>query len=237
MRFAHRGALFVFISILGAMLPALAHAKHLHETVICVDPGHPSEVADGNTVVNGTTETHCDWVVAQRLKRLLEQDGFRVVMTKKAEKQVVTNKRRAEIANRSHAALMLRLHCDAGGGAGFTVYYPDRPAHLDGTFGPAEAVCQESGRAADLIRAGLAASLLGELQDNGVAPDVKTARGRRFGGLVGSVHSRVPVVLVEMGYLDNRHDAEVLRSEAGPERIAAGLADGVRRFVGARRTP
>src|SRR5438132_824966 len=118
-------------------------------TVICIDPGHPSEVADGNTVVNHTSETHCDWAVGLRLKQLLEQAGYRVVMTKSAEKQKVTNARRAEIANRSHAALMLRLHCNSGAGSGFNVYYPDRPARLDGTVGPPPGVCRASGRAAD----------------------------------------------------------------------------------------
>jgi len=38
--------------------------------VVCIDPGHPSEVNSGMTVQNGTTETHIDWVVAQQLQKL-----------------------------------------------------------------------------------------------------------------------------------------------------------------------
>src|SRR5689334_2011885 len=30
-------------------------------TVVCIDPGHPSEVASGQNVQNGTSETHVDW--------------------------------------------------------------------------------------------------------------------------------------------------------------------------------
>src|SRR4051812_11921154 len=80
------------------------------QQVVCIDPGHPSEVNPGYTVQNGTTETHVDWVVAKKLARALEDKGFRVVMTKSREKQVVRNKDRALIANRAGAAVMVRLH-------------------------------------------------------------------------------------------------------------------------------
>ena len=80
--------------------------------VICIDPGHPSENGVG-TRGKKITEVQAAWKVALILKGLLEQAGFKVVMTKSSENQHVTNKARAETANRAHAALMVRLHCDA----------------------------------------------------------------------------------------------------------------------------
>src|SRR5205814_582245 len=105
-------------AIFLAMLAPAAHATS-HRPIICIDPGHPSEIHDGMQLQNGTTETHCNWVVAERLKKLLADAGYRVVMTKRRENEFVKNVRRAEAANHSHAALMLRLHCDTGSGTGF----------------------------------------------------------------------------------------------------------------------
>src|ERR1051325_4607133 len=95
-------------------------------TVVCIDPGHPSEVASGRNVQNGTSEAHVDWVVATKLREALEVRGYEVVLTKSAEEELVRNKDRALVANRAGADLMIRLHCDASTERGFAVYYPDR---------------------------------------------------------------------------------------------------------------
>jgi len=126
-------------------------------TIVCIDPGHPSEVASGKNVQNGTSETAVDWAVAEKLREALEARGYEVVLTKSAEEELVRNKERALIANRARAALMIRLHCDASTERGFAVYYPDRPGRAkDGTTGPARDVIEESRRAAEAVHAGLA---------------------------------------------------------------------------------
>src|SRR5579872_4029041 len=119
--------------------------------VICIDPGHPSEVNPGFTVQNGTTETHIDWVVARELEKLLSQKGFRVVMTKSREKQFVRNKERALIANRAGPAIMVRLHCDSSSSRGYALYYPDRTGTKEGMTGPSEDVRSRSHRAAETL--------------------------------------------------------------------------------------
>ena len=199
--------------------------------VICVDPGHPSEINSGYTVQNGTTETRMNWVIALQLKRLLTQAGYRVVMTKQSERELVTNRRRAEIANASGAAIMVRLHCDTGSGRGFRVYYPDRAGLHGKTVGPSAAVCAASRRAALAMRAGLAAKLRGSLVDNGIATDRQTAVGKKQGALTGSIYSKVPAVTIEMCFLSHSGDAKFIKSAAGQRMLAAGLAEGIRRYV------
>jgi N-acetylmuramoyl-L-alanine amidase len=203
-------------------------------TVICIDPGHPSEVASGRGVQNGTNETHVAWEVALRLKEILERGGYEVVLTKSAEGELVKNRDRALVANRARAALMVRLHCDASIERGFAVYYPDRPGRTkDGSTGPSSSVIEESRRAAEGIRAGMAEGLAGALKDNGVRTDYQTKVGREQGGaLTGSIFSEVPVVTIEMVVLSNSDDAEFIKAEAGQERMAGAIADGIRRFVG-----
>ncbi|MFL6335397.1 MAG: N-acetylmuramoyl-L-alanine amidase [Pyrinomonadaceae bacterium] len=202
-------------------------------TVVCIDPGHPSEVASGRNVQNGTSETHVDWVVASRLREALEARGYEVVLTKASEEELVRNKERALVANRARAALMIRLHCDASTERGFAVYYPDRQGRArDGSVGPGQDVIEESRRAAEAIHAGLAEGLQGALNDNGVRTDYQTKVGRDQGGaLTGSIFSEVPVVTIEMVVLSNADDAEFIKTEEGQRRMAESIADGVKRFV------
>src|SRR5579862_4872193 len=89
--------------------------------IICIDPGHPSEVGQGTTGKK-LSEIHAAWVEAQLLKQLLEKQGFTVKLTKASEKEYVRNRARAEVANQAHADLMVRLHCDASSGSGFASY-------------------------------------------------------------------------------------------------------------------
>ncbi len=217
----------------AARQAAKGKAKKSRRTVVCIDPGHPSEVASGRNEQNGTNETAVAWAVAVRLRESLEARGYEVVMTKSSEDELVRNRDRAEFANRAGSDLMLRLHCDASNARGFAVYYPDRQGRAkDGTVGPAPPVIEGSRRAAEAVHAGLARGLAGALQDNGVRTDWQTKVGREQGGaLTGSIFSRVPVVTIEMVVLSDSRDAEFIKTEAGQRRMAEAIADGVARFA------
>lgn len=203
-------------------------------TVVCIDPGHPSEIASGKNVQNGTNETSVAWSVAVRLRDALEAKGYEVVMTKSAEDELVRNKDRALVANRARAALMIRLHCDASQERGYAVYYPDRKGRAkDGSVGPAQNVIEGSRRAAGSIHSSMAEGLEGALKDNGIRTDNDTKVGREQGGaLTGSIFSDVPVVTIEMVVLSDAGDAEFIKGEAGQQRMALAIAEGVARFVG-----
>jgi N-acetylmuramoyl-L-alanine amidase len=202
-------------------------------TVVCIDPGHPSEVASGKNVQHGTSETHTNWAVATRLRDELEARGYEVVMTKASEDELVKNRDRALVANRARASLMIRLHCDASTERGFAVYYPDRAGRAkDGTTGPDASVIEESRRAAEAVHAGLAEGLKDALNDNGVRTDFQTKVGHDQGGaLTGSIFSEVPVVTIEMVVLSDGSDADFIKTDDGQRRMAESIAKGVERFV------
>lgn len=215
-----------------ASKPTVAQANLQHSKVtICIDPGHPSEVNSGKTIQNGTTETHCDWVVAQKLNKSLRLAGYNVVMTKSSENQLVENKERALIGNRAHAALTIRLHCDAGPSTGYAVYYPDRTGKAHGATGPAREIIQTSGVAAKCLDQGLAETLKGELFNGGVRGDSSTFIGSKQGALTGSIFSTIPIVTIEMVVLQNRKDAAYIKSEIGSQHLADGIAAGIKLFV------
>ncbi len=201
--------------------------------VVCLDPGHPSEVASGKNMQHGTNETHVDWAVAVRLQKLLEEAGYTVVLTKSSEDELVRNKDRALIANRAGAALMVRLHCDASVEHGYAIYYPDRQGHTkDGARGPSASIIEASARAAQSMHAGMSEALAGVLNDNGVRTDEQTKVGHEQGGaLTGSIFSAVPVVTIEMVVLSDEHDAAFIKTPEGEQQMAEAIALGIKKFV------
>ncbi len=201
------------------------------DPIVCIDPGHPSETSAGNVVQNGTTEVHIVWLVALKLRALLEVKGIRAVMTKNREDQLVKNKDRAVTANNANAAVMVRLHCDASTDSGFALYYPDRQGTVNGVTGPSEDVIERSRKAAEAIHQGMREVLKDALKDGGVRGDSKTLVGSRQGALTGSIYSRVPAVTIEMVVLSNNADAEFIKSTRGQQQMAQAIATGIERFV------
>jgi len=205
--------------------------------IVCIDPGHPSEVNRGTTVQNGLQEVQITYDVALKLKAYLEDQEHpiaRVVMTRDFREgtgKIVTNRRRAEIANIAGAALLLRLHCDTGSGSGYTIYYPDRVGTAaDGKVGPTAQVIRESYLAASALEGGMEQIMtpsLPNLPNNGVKGDSATYVGRKQGALTGSVYAQEPALTVEMVYLSNPNDAKMIGSEAGQQMMAEALGNGV----------
>jgi N-acetylmuramoyl-L-alanine amidase len=213
-----------------------ARGQSVHPTIV-IDPGHPSEVSSGADVHNGTSEVHIAWLVADRLARVLRAHGYTVVMTKPAERTTVTNVERARIGNASKAALVVRLHCDESPDSGYAIYYPDRQGTAQGRTGPGESVMRASSAAAESIHVSMSRALMGKLKDGGVRGDSKTAIGKRQGALTGSIFSEVPVVLIEMVTLSNRHDALFIKERTGQSVMAQAIANGIGRYVPASNSP
>ncbi len=222
------------VGLFAALAPvhAQTNAKPLAGFVICVDPGHSSETSQGTeSRDHSLTELHVNWVIAQRLTTLLQADGATVVMTKVRESQVVTNRRRAEIANAAGARLFLRLHCDSGEQSGLATYYPDRTGTRFGTTGPSRAVMAGSHRAAEIFQPAVIAALHGDLRDAGIKGDSKTGVGSKQGALTGSIFSHVPALTVEMCVLTNAHDYRFIRTGAGQDKMAHALLAGVEAYA------
>src|SRR5262249_20184348 len=78
---------------IGACVPTPAGSSR---PTVAIDPGHPSETSSGAEVQHGTTEVHVAWEIAQRVRALLRDRGYDVVLTKSNERQLVTNRERAD---------------------------------------------------------------------------------------------------------------------------------------------
>ena len=227
-----RASIAIAILCAAAAAPAMASRSHSAARrpdnavpVICIDPGHSA--ATIGAVGSHSAEYRVAWHIALLLRRLLLTDGCRVVLTKQSADENVTNKARALIANHAHAALFLRLHCDAGAASGAGIYFPDQAGTIRGVSGPPAFVRSESRSAAALFHRAFIRALHGALHDRGIMTDMQTQVGRRqHGALEGSIYARVPVILVEMCVLTNRHDEAFITSKRGAQIMARALAAG-----------
>lgn len=206
--------------------------------LIYIDPGHPNSFSNGTTAPGGSpTETHINWLVANKLAKILRKKGLDVRMTKSSEGQPVENKDRALIANRAGAAMSVRLHCDAGKDTGYVIYYPDRKGVYEckgdvdnGFTGPSESVIKTSRQLAEAINRGMSVVLAGKLKDGGIRGDSKTSVGEKQGALTGSIFSEIPVVTVEMVVLTNLSDARFIKDENNQELMAQAIAAGILQY-------
>lgn len=208
---------------------ALAAAPGFAQTIV-LDPGHPSETSAGTTGRH-ISERTLVWRVALKLKPMLLEAGYQVVLTKDREEQKVTNRRRAEIANEAKADLMLRLHADAGNFRGFATYFPNRQATKDGVKGPPMAMIRKSTELARPFHDAAVKALGGKLRDHGLYPESKTAVAAKQGALTGSIFSKVPTLLVELCVLTNPKDEAVVKTEAGQTMLAKALLAGIKASV------
>lgn len=76
---------------------------------VCLDPGHGGE--DDPGAVNGdVVERDINLVVANKAKTLLELAGFRVVMTRTSNDNVLDNTARADYCNSQSADIVISIH-------------------------------------------------------------------------------------------------------------------------------
>lgn len=202
-------------------------AQFANAATICIDPGHPSEVGRGTTG-KLISELEAVWLVAKELKPILEKQGHKVVLTKSKMDELVKNPKRAEVANRSGADLLLRLHCDAATESGFATFFPARQGTVGGVTGPSQSVITASRAYAQPFHEAAMKVLKGSLNDRGVRDESKTAVGAKQGALTGSIHSKVPVLLVEMAVLTKSNDDKFMASAKGRKLMATALAAGVK---------
>ena len=206
--------------------------------VVVVDPGHDLranpdtepigpgsstlKIKDGggtHGVVSGLREADLNLRVALRLRRLLRDAGVRVVMTRtRTAGTSMGNIARARIANRTGAALFLRVHADGS---------TDRSARGTHTLHPAfrrgwtDDVHAASRRAARLVQDELVRSL--RFPDRGLQ-----ARS----DFTGFNWADVPVILAELGFMTNPTEDRLLATTAYQRRAALGLCRGTLRFLG-----
>ena len=187
--------------------------------IIAIDPGHGGSDS-GAIGPTGIMEKSVTLRVSRELKRLLEAEGARVVLTRTGDTEVSSKgasatsveelEARCEVANRAHADIFLSIHADAFTNRevkGTTTYY-----YTKGT--------ERSKRLADSVRTALI-DAIGTLD-----------RGTQTSNFYVVKHTDMPAILVEISFISNPDEEKMMNSESGIRKIAQGIADGIADYFG-----
>jgi N-acetylmuramoyl-L-alanine amidase len=180
--------------------------------VVVLDPGHggtpdnahPEILFDpGSIASSGLMEKDVTLRVARAVKKLLEKDGVKVLLTRNGDTFVDISPR-MEMANQARASLFVSIHFNAftdPAVKGSVVLYPN-----DGALPFAQ------------VMSGALGARLGRLGfvNHGVLP-----KGDLW------VHAQMPAVTVEPAYLSNDADAAQVARASVQDAIAAGIRDGI----------
>lgn len=205
---------------------------HSTSHIICIDPGHQAlvdtgtePIAPGSTVMkiknpggaegvrSKTPEYVINMLVSNKIQALLLKEGYTVVMTRADNNANISNIGRAKVANAAKADIFLRIHADSADSQqvkGASVLIPKAGYITDANL------ISKSTTIGTYIINGLVAST--GTVSRGLSPR---------GDMTGFNWSEVPVVLVEMGFLSNPNEDELLNTDSYQNKIAVGIVNGV----------
>jgi len=175
--------------------------KKLSGTVV-IDAGHGGK-DPGAISVHGFYEKTVNLAVAQKVTARLKQKGLKVIMTRNSDR-FIELERRAEIANMYRADLFVSIHADSHMDRsikGYTMYVANDASY-------------SSVRAAKAISKQMA-----RVSSNG-----KGIRREDFRVLV---KTKMPAVLVEIGYISNHGEASLISNNSFQNKIADAIASGI----------
>lgn len=205
---------------------------YIENRIICIDPGHGNpkiagkkeEIAPNTnqtkpSIVYGTTgvetrtpEYKINMAVSLKLKDLLEEHGYKVILTRKSDEENLGNIARATIGNDAEANLVIRIHADGSADKeekGVSVLIPGNKYISD------DAMLAGSKLAAKLVLDGI-------VKATGAHPRGIVSRD----DLTGFNWSKRPTILVEMGFLSNVEEEKLLNDLGYQNKIAQGIFDG-----------
>ncbi len=200
---------------------------------ICIDPGHPSYFKGTKKVnwgceENGIKEVELNLLLANLLMIFLEEFGFEVILTRKDNFSVVSNKERAIKAKNFNADLFLRIHLDSE-------KHGDKTVKGTRTIYPpsfAKNISQKSWEIAIHIHRSII--LKTGLVDRGVCDDRICTLSSEEGILEGSHLANefnIPSVLLEVVYISNREDSEWILNKENQSLYIEAVTKGLLNYL------
>ena len=201
---------------------------------VCIDPGHQDhEMKEEEPIgpgasqgkkklspgtkgtVSGKYEYEVVLEIGLKLKTELERRGYEVSMTRSTNNVNLSNVDRAQYANGQQSEVFLRLHCDYNTDASRKGVHAIAPANDNPYL--EEKIIEKSQKLADILAASQAK-----------ATGQVTQTNSRRNDLTGINWAKMPVTIVEMGFMSNVEEDRFLTSTDGQGKIVKGLADGAR---------
>jgi N-acetylmuramoyl-L-alanine amidase len=213
---------------------------------VVIDAGHGGE--PGTTAESGITEKEITLDLALRLRRLLKNAPFKVLLTRETDRWMSLEKR-VDFANENRADLFLSIHANwmephtvravetyyvgptedpaalqlisrENRGSGYSL--SDYKQILEKIYVDAR---RDESRA---LARSTQAQLFRTLKERNAALENRGIKTAPFAVLIGT---EMPAILVEVACLSNQEEAELLTMEDYRENIAMALAGGIRSYA------
>lgn len=187
-----------------------------------VGPGartRKAKVAGGATgVATKVPEYKLTLSVAKKLQKTLKARGYQVYMIRTKNNVNISNKQRALRANKSGADIYIRIHGDSSGSSrvtGASMLYPSKRNPYVKKLSKASKklsrciinkYCKKTG-----------------IKNRGLV---------QRDDLTGTNWSKIPVTLIEMGFMSNSKEDRKMQKKSMQNKMAAGIADGIDQYFG-----
>ncbi|MBF8984411.1 N-acetylmuramoyl-L-alanine amidase [Lutibacter sp. B2] len=208
----------------------------IEQFIVCIDPGHqrkanlqkePIGPGSSNTkikVSGGTTGVVTkkpEYVLTLEagliLKEQLEAKGMTVVMTRTTNDVNISNKERAEIANKAKVDLFIRIHADGSNSSstkGASILIPSKKnPYIKDT-------CEDSKKVAEFV--------LKRWKQN---EKIKVNGLSYRDDITGFNWSKAPVFLPEMGFMTNKDEDQKLSNPKYLKMLIQEIADGIEDYA------
>ena len=217
----------------GVKMEVKTETSSLKGKIILVDAGHginsstekepvaPDSGEKKRAFVEGTrgknqTEEELNLIIALKVEEELTAKGAKVYMTRREHECALSNAGRAELGNELQVDLVLRIHADGNnnknvGGASCLV-----PG--DKYIEDAEMI-SKSRRAGEIV-----------LEEYILATGAKNNGIAVRNDMTGFNWSKVPVILVELGFMTNPEDDALMETEEYQEKMTQGIINGMERY-------
>lgn len=194
-----------------------AFTPGLKGKIIALDAGHGGSDT-GAIGPTGVTEKGVTLRVAKALQKLLQAEGAMVLMTRTTDTEVSPKKAnasdveelqaRCDVGNDGNADIFISMHMDS--------FTNSTPSGTTGYY---------------YTKGSKASQRLAQYVSEGVVTALGTGnRGTKSCNFYVVKHTDMPATLVEMAFISNDKEEKLMNSEAGINRAAEGILNGLRRF-------
>ncbi len=217
--------------------------------VIVVDPGHGGE-DDGAIGPSGVKEKDINLEISKKLKSMLEDKGFQVILTRDVDR-FVTLSDRTKIANEAGADIFISIHANSSkniNARGFISFFlsdaktdqarataalENASIRFESSESQKDYVSDLDFILLDMVQSEFlkeSADLAGTIEQNIQKYTKISSRGVDQAGFFVLNKAYMPSVLIESAFISNKKDEKLLKSENTYNDIARAIAESVYQF-------
>ncbi|CYT85671.1 cell wall hydrolase/autolysin [Streptococcus suis] len=195
---------------------------------VYIDPGHGGR--DSGASYGGVHEKNLALSVSNKLRENLLQYGINVLMTRTGDYDVDFKTERSRMTNASNADLFISIHFNATGAGvsnstGIETYW----YQYDPEYQPK--INKEMHN--NPTRLAESEILANKVQESLIKETGAVDRGVRRETFAVLRETAIPAILVELGFMDNPSELQVIKQDSYHTRLAKALAQGVMNWYGA----